>query len=111
MAAERNEIDALLTENRKFPPPPEFAKNAHVSNTSLHAKWFTGGQINVPVNCVDRHIETSRRNKAARIWEGEPGDRRTLTYWDLYREVNAFANVLKSLGVTRGDRVALYLPL
>jgi acetyl-CoA synthetase len=76
-----------------------------------HAKWFVDGKINAAVNCVDRHVRTGRRNKAAIIWEGEPGDRRTLTYWDLYREVNQFANVLKSLGVTRGDRVALYLPL
>ncbi len=76
-----------------------------------HAKWFVGGQINVSVNCVDRHIRTARRNKAALIWEGEPGDRRTLTYFDLYRQVSAFANVLKSLGVTKGDRVAIYMPL
>jgi acetyl-CoA synthetase len=74
-------------------------------------QWFVGGKLNVSANCIDRHIRTSRRNKAALIWEGEPGDRRTLTYWDLYRQVSAFANVLKSLGVTRGDRVALYLPL
>src|SRR6201991_1834944 len=76
-----------------------------------HAKWFVGGTINASVNCVDRHVRGARRNKAALIWEGEPGDRRTLTYFDLYRQVSQFANVLKSLGVTRGDRVALYLPL
>src|ERR687897_60638 len=76
-----------------------------------HAKWFVGGQINVSANCIDRHIRTARRNKAAIIWEGEPGDRRTLTYFDLYRQVGQFANVMKSLGVKRGDRVALYLPL
>ena len=76
-----------------------------------HARWFDGGKLNVSVNCVDRHLRTARRNKAAIIWEGEPGDRRTLTYWDLFREVSKFANVLKSLGVKRGDRVALYLPL
>ena len=75
------------------------------------AKWFVGGQINASVNCVDRHVRTARRNKAAIIWEGEPGDRRTLTYFDLYRQVNAFANVLKSLGIKKGDRVALYMPL
>jgi acetyl-CoA synthetase len=75
------------------------------------AKWFLGGKLNVSVNCVDRHISTPRRNKAAIIWEGEPGDRRTLTYWDLYVEVQQFANVLKKLGVKRGDRVAIYLPL
>ena len=71
------------------------------------AKWFVGGQLNVSVNCLDRHVRTPRRNKAALVWEGEPGDRRTLTYWDLYVEVNKFANVLKGLGVRRGDRVAI----
>src|SRR5437763_12391791 len=139
------EIDALLTENRKFPPPAAFAKHAHISDTIAyerasrdlegfweaqaeeldwftkwdtvldwkppHAKWFSGGQINVSANCIDRHIDSARRNKAALIWEGEPGDRRTLTYWDLYVEVQKFANVLKTLGVKRGDRVAIYMPL
>lgn len=76
-----------------------------------HAKWFTGGKINIAVNCIDRHIRGARRNKAALVWEGEPGDRRTLTYWDLYCEVNRFANVLRRLGVERGDRVAIYLPM
>jgi len=79
--------------------------------TPPYAKWFVGGKLNVSVNCIDRHVRGPRRNKAAFIWEGEPGDRRTLTYWDLYRQVGAFANVLKRLGVKRGDRVALYLPL
>jgi len=76
-----------------------------------HAKWFVGGQLNISVNCLDRHVRTARRNKAALIWEGEPGDRRTLTYFDLHRQVSAFANVLKSLGIRKGDRVAIYLPL
>jgi acetyl-CoA synthetase len=76
-----------------------------------HARWFVGGTLNASVNCVDRHVRGARRNKAAIIWEGEPGDRRTLTYFDLFRQVSQFANVLKSLGVSRGDRVALYLPL
>jgi acetyl-CoA synthetase len=76
-----------------------------------HAKWFLGGTLNASVNCVDRHVRGPRRNKAAIVWEGEPGDRRTLTYFDLYRQVSQFANVLKSLGVKKGDRVALYLPL
>ena len=75
------------------------------------AKWFLGGKINVSYNCIDRHIDSPRRNKAALIWEGEPGDRRTLTYWDLYVEVQKFASVLTKLGVKRGDRVAIYLPL
>src|SRR5215471_13042581 len=76
-----------------------------------HSKWFVGGKLNISVNCVDRHIGSARRNKAALIWEGEPCDRRTLTYWDLYVEVQKFANVLRSLGVKRGDRVAIYMPL
>ncbi len=76
-----------------------------------HAKWFLGGQLNVSENCLDRHLDSARRNKAAIVWEGEPGDRRTLTYWELAREVRTFANVLKSLGVEKGDRVGLYLPL
>jgi acetyl-CoA synthetase len=75
------------------------------------ARWFVGGKLNASVNCVDRHVRNGRRNKAAIIWEGEPGDRRTLTYFDLQREVNLAANVLKSLGVKRGDRVAMYMPL
>jgi acetyl-CoA synthetase len=75
------------------------------------AKWFVGGRINVSANCLDRHLETARRNKAALIWEGEPGERRTYTYHDLHREVCQFANVLKKLGVVAGDCVALYLPL
>ncbi|HEV8376843.1 MAG TPA: acetate--CoA ligase, partial [Candidatus Polarisedimenticolia bacterium] len=76
-----------------------------------HAKWFVGGRINVSANCLDRHLDSARRNKAALIWEGEPGERRTYTYHDLHREVCQFANVLKKLGVGTGDRVALYLPL
>jgi acetyl-CoA synthetase len=78
---------------------------------SPDAKWFVGGKLNASVNCVDRHVRGARRNKAAIIWEGEPGDRRTLTYFDLYRDVNKFANVLKQMGIKRGDRVAIYLPL
>jgi acetyl-CoA synthetase len=76
-----------------------------------NAQWFVGGKLNASVNCIDRHIRGARRNKAALIWEGEPGDRRTLTYFDLYREVSQFANVLKRLRIKRGDRVAIYLPL
>jgi acetyl-CoA synthetase len=140
-----DEIDALLTEDRSFPPAPKFVKEANIADPGVydraaadheafwegfareldwitpwtsvlewnppHAKWFGGGTLNISANCIDRHIKTARRNKAAFIWEGEPGDRRTLTYWDLYRQVGAFANALKALGVTRGDRVALYLPL
>ena len=140
-----SEIDALLQENRKFPPSDDFKQSALLSDPAVydkaasnpeafweseakklewftkwnkvldwtppHSKWFIGGTLNVSVNCVDRHIKTAYRNKAALIWEGEPGDRRTLTYWDLYVEVQKFANVLKKLGVKRGDRVAIYMPL
>jgi acetyl-CoA synthetase len=139
------EIDALLQENRKFPPSEEFRRAAVVSDAALyakaardpdafwaeqagqlawikpwktvcewkppHSKWFTGGKLNVSQNCVDRHIGSARRNKAAIVWEGEPGDRRTLTYWDLYVEVRKCANMLAALGVKKGDRVAIYLPL
>ncbi|HEX7723191.1 MAG TPA: acetate--CoA ligase [Pyrinomonadaceae bacterium] len=78
---------------------------------SPHAQWFVGGKINISDNCLDRHLGTWRRNKAALIWEGEPGDTRTLTYQQLHTEVCRFANVLKKIGVEKGDRVALYLPL
>ncbi|HEX6251625.1 MAG TPA: acetate--CoA ligase [Gemmatimonadaceae bacterium] len=139
------DIDVLLQEHRKFPPPEPFRASAQFRDASVyeqaandlegfwaaraaelewiepwksvlewnapHAKWFTGGKLNVAVNCVDRHIRSATRNKAALVWEGEPGDRRTLTYWELYAEVTKFANVLHSLGVERGDRVAIYLPL
>jgi acetyl-CoA synthetase len=73
------------------------------------AKWFSGGQINLSYNCLDRHVATWRRNKAAIIWEGEPGETRTLTYQQLLIEVSKFANVLKSLGVKKGDRIAIYM--
>ena len=139
------DIDVLLQEDRKFPPPDEFARSADVSSPEIYeraardleafwaaqagelewakpwskvldwnppwTKWFVDGKLNASVNCLDRHIRSSRRNKAALIWEGEPGDQRTLTYWDLYREVCQFANVLKSLGIGKGDRVAIYLPM
>jgi acetyl-CoA synthetase len=72
------------------------------------AKWFVGGKLNVSVNCVDRHL-AKHRNKAALVWEGEPGDERVLTYGDLHREVCRAANVLKGLGVVKGDRVTIYL--
>src|SRR5579864_4116079 len=139
-----NQLDTLLTESRRFPPPAEFAAQALAKPdlyerarrdrldfwaeqartldwlapwsrvlewTPPHAKWFVGGKLNVAANCLDRHIEGVRRNKAAIIWEGEPGDRRVLTYWDLAREVSRCANALKTLGVKRGDRVAIYLPM
>jgi len=76
-----------------------------------HAEWFGGGKINLSYNCLDRHLSTWRRNKAALIWEGEPGETRTFTYQQLHTEVCKFANVLKHANIQRGDRVALYMPL
>ncbi|HEV3219805.1 MAG TPA: acetate--CoA ligase [Candidatus Acidoferrales bacterium] len=73
------------------------------------AKWFVGAKLNLTYNCVDRHAASARRNKAALVWEGEPGDSRILTFGMLEREVNRFANALKSLGVRKGDRVAIYM--
>jgi acetyl-CoA synthetase len=147
--SDRSAIESILNESRVFPPPPEFAEQAHVKSfeeyeriyneaaadpeafwakqaEELHwfkkwdtvlewnepfAKWFVGGKLNVSYNCLDRHLDTWRRNKAAIIWEGEPGEIKTITYLQLHQEVSRFANVLKSLGVQTGDRVALYMPL
>jgi acetyl-CoA synthetase len=75
------------------------------------ARWFVGGKLNASVNCLDRHLGTAVGNKAAILWEGEPGEERTLTYAQLFRETCRFANVLKELGVGKGDRVTLYMPL
>ena len=75
------------------------------------AKWFIGGKINVSVNCLDRHVRSWRRNKAAFIWEGEKGEERVLTFGDLFREVNKFSNAMKKLGVVKGDRVTIYMPM
>jgi len=89
-----------------------FKKWDHVLQGEMpETKWFVGGKINASYNCLDRHLTTWRKNKAAIIWEGEPGDTRVLTYQDLHREVCKFANVLKKLGVTTGDRVTLYMPM
>jgi acetyl-CoA synthetase len=142
-------ITSVLKESRSFPPPAEFAGQAHVKSLAEyerlfaqarqdpegfwgkqaegliwlkrwqrvlewnepHAKWFVGGQLNVSANCVDRHLAGPRRNKAAIIWEGEPGDARVLTYQMLHREVCKFANVLKAQGIKPGDRVTLYMPM
>jgi acetyl-CoA synthetase len=73
------------------------------------AKWFVGGKTNISYNCLDRHVESSRREKTAILWEGEPGDTRALTYEELLAEVELFANALKDIGVAKGDRVALYM--
>jgi acetyl-CoA synthetase len=76
-----------------------------------YAKWFVGGKLNVSDNCLDRHVEGPRRNKAAIVWEGEPGDSRVLTYRDLWREVNRFAAALRRHGVTKDDTVTIYMPM
>ena len=75
------------------------------------AKWFVGGRLNVSYNCLDRHVHAGRGEKVAFHWEGEPGDTRTLTYSDLLKEVSKFANVMKSLGIQKGDRVCIYMPM
>jgi acetyl-CoA synthetase len=76
-----------------------------------HAQWFSGGKLNACYNCVDRHLHNGRKNKAAIVWEGEPGDSRVLRYQDLHREVCKFANVLKRIGIQKGDRVTIYMPM
>ncbi len=73
-------------------------------------KWFVGAKCNIVYNALDRHITTANKNRLALIWEGESGDRRKLTYYELYREVNKFANALRSQGLEKGDRVILYMP-
>src|SRR5271170_8464130 len=75
------------------------------------AQWFVGGKINAAWNCLDRHIESGKGEKVALIWEGEPGDTSTMTYYQLYREVCRFANALKARGIMTGDRVAIYMPM
>src|SRR5690606_23882951 len=75
------------------------------------SRWFTGGRLNAAYNCLDRHLQGDRRTRPALVWEGEPGDAHTLTYEELHREVGRAANALKELGVQRGDRVAIYLPM
>ncbi|MCB1248659.1 MAG: AMP-binding protein, partial [Acidimicrobiales bacterium] len=75
------------------------------------ARWFGGGKLNIAYNCLDRHVEAGRGDKVAFHWEGEPGDTRTITYADLLEEVQRFAGVLKGLGVAKGDRVAVYMPM
>ena len=137
------QLDTLLSEQRRFPPSPAFQAHAQATEALYaagrdwkafweeqarglewispwskvldwqppHARWFVDGKLNASANCIDRHLNGLRRNKAAIIWEGEPGDQRVLTYWDLAREVGRCANALKKLGIKRGDRVAIYLPM
>jgi acetyl-CoA synthetase len=76
-----------------------------------HAKWFEGGLLNASVNCLDRHLHSGKKDKVAIIWEAEDGETRSFTYLQLYDQVNRFANVLKSLGVQKGERVTIYLPM
>lgn len=143
-------ITSEAQEGEKFPPSPEFKKQAAVQslaeykrlysesvnnpekfwNTQAkdlllwrkpwkqtlkwkepHAKWFLGGKLNVCENCVDRHLGTARENKAALIFEGEPGDQKTLTYRQLHTEICKFSNALEGLGIRKGDRVAIYMPM
>jgi acetyl-CoA synthetase len=139
-----DQLETLLSEQRRFPPSREFAARANGTKamyqaarrdregfwaeqargldwlepwtrvldwTPPHAKWFVGGKLNASANCLDRHLTGPLRNKAAIIWEGEPGDRRVLTYWDLAWEVRRAASALKDLGVRKGDRIAIYLPM
>jgi len=142
-ALQSEKLEALLQEQREFPPSEAFRRQANAADPAIYerarhsledfwaeeakhidwmkpwtkvlewnapwAKWFVGGKLNVAHNCVDRHAVSARRNKAAIIWEGEPGDSRVLTYGMLQYEVNRCANALKSLGVKKGDRVAIYL--
>ncbi|MCH8828039.1 MAG: acetate--CoA ligase [Planctomycetes bacterium] len=97
----------LATENLEWIKPFDTVLEGKMPET----KWFTGGTINASVQCLDRHLDSWRKNKAAIIWEGEPGDTRVLRYQDLYREVCKFANCLKKLGVQTGDRVTIYMPM
>ena len=76
-----------------------------------YAKWFEGGTLNVAYNCLDRHVNAGHGGRVAIHWEGEPGDTRTITYQDLLDEVSQFSNALKDLGVEKGDRVNIYLPM
>ncbi|MCY3618286.1 MAG: AMP-binding protein, partial [Acidimicrobiaceae bacterium] len=139
-------IEIYETEDRTFPPPPDFAAAAQVADRSMYdeaaadfeafwagqardlldwdddfhttlewdlpfAKWFVGGQLNVSYNCLDRHVAAGRGDKVAFHWEGEPGDTRTITYSELLDDVQRFANVLLRLGLRRGDRIAVYMPM
>jgi acetyl-CoA synthetase len=80
-----------------------------IEGEAQHAKWFINGKLNLSYNCVDRHALSARKNKIALIWEGEPGEVRKLTYGELHTQVQKFANVLKGLGIKRGDRIAIYM--
>jgi acetyl-CoA synthetase len=150
--AEDKKIEVLMTEERTFPPSPEFTAKAHIKSMAEYEKiykrsiddpegfwaemaeenltwykkwdkvlecdfykpeikWFQGGRLNASYNCLDRHLNSARKNKAAIIWEGDDGSYKTYTYQQLHLEVNRFANVLRKKGVRRGDRVTIYLPM
>ncbi|MGQ0562322.1 MAG: acetate--CoA ligase [Gemmatimonadota bacterium] len=145
MAVDEQALEALLNENRRFPPSPAFQAQANANDPAIYeraardpeafwdgwarqlawfepwqrvlewnppyAKWFIGGKLNAAYNCLDRHLTGERRSKTALIWEGEPGDQRTFTYEQLHEETARFANALRRLGVKKGDRVAIYLPM
>ena len=139
-------IEVYESEDRTFPPPPDFAAAALAADDSLHAeaeadyeafwarqarelldwhddfhttlewdlpfaKWFVGGTLNVAHNCLDRHVEAGRGDKVAIHWEGEPGDTRAITYRELLTDVQRFANALLGLGLRKGDRAAIYMPM
>ncbi len=140
-------IEDIYSEDRVFPPSPEFVAAALVNDRSLYdeaeadmeafwarqarelitwdrdfdqvldwsdppfARWFDGGMLNMSVNCLDRHVDAGRGDKVAFHWEGEPGDTRTITYSDLLADVERFANVLHDLGLEKGDRIAIYMPM
>jgi len=97
----------LAKENLHWHEPFDSVMEGDMPDTT----WFNGGKINASYNCLDRHVDSWRKNKAAIIWEGEPGDTRVLRYQDLHREVCKFSNVLKDLGVESGDRITLYMPM
>ncbi|MCX5759032.1 MAG: AMP-binding protein, partial [Candidatus Hydrogenedentes bacterium] len=157
MASESsNKMKSLMTENRTFAPPADFAAKAHIKSFEQYQKmydqsindpdafwldqanqldwvkqptksleytwntdariiqhsWFADGVLNVSYNCLDRHLKGPNAKKAALIWQGEPEeDSKTVTYEELHREVCKFANILKSLGVKKGDRVCIYMPM
>jgi acetyl-CoA synthetase len=136
-------LSALLEEGRTFPPPPEFAEHALVTDAHVYddaerdwtgfwakqalaldwhrewdeildwqlpfAKWFVGGKLNVAENCLDRHVRSGHGGQVAFHWEGEPGDSRAVTYQELLDETSRVANLLRELGVDKGDRVAIYM--
>ena len=144
------EIESVLHENRTFPPPAGFQKEARLANEDQYqrmyresiddpegfwgrvaleipwmvpfgkvldwsqapvARWFDKGKLNASAVCLDQHLEKGRGTKRAIVWEGEPGDTRTFTYEEVHAEVCRLANALRSRGIQRGDRVAIYMPM